>query len=210
MTKMVSLAAGVVVERVGDDLMVIVPGHTDVVKLSGASAAVLLDVQAGTPVSSNDTVVEELVDLGIVSAPGLSRRGLIKVGAIGAGAAGIAVLAMPGVAAASSVVTFDGLGFFEQGGAPQEVIDEFGQDKEDDLYIVVFPNYAAAGVDQPTSRLTGTITSNQFSGSREAVFIPDVGGWVARVSGPVGTPPTTGTFVLNYQNFRVTGDITRL
>ena len=101
MSSNVSLTAGVIVERVGDDLMVIVPGNADVVSLSGRPAQVLLDVKAGRKVDSADPALRDLVDLGIVSAPGISRRGLIKAGAIGAGA-GIAVLAMPGVAAAAS------------------------------------------------------------------------------------------------------------
>jgi hypothetical protein len=92
---------GVIVDRVGDDLMVIVPGNSDVVSLFGRPAEVLLDVKAGKKVDSTDPAVQDLVDLGILAATGLSRRGLIKAGAIGAGA-GIAVLAMPGVAAASS------------------------------------------------------------------------------------------------------------
>jgi hypothetical protein len=96
-----SLTTGVVVERVGDDLMVVIPGNNDVVTLSGRPAAVLLDVKAGKKVDTADPALRDLVDCGILSAPGLSRRGLIKAGAIGAGA-GIAVLAMPGVVAAAS------------------------------------------------------------------------------------------------------------
>lgn len=96
----VSLVAGVVIERVDDDLMVIVPGDSDVVSLSGRPAQVLADVEAGRKVDSTDSALRDLVDLGIVSAPGLSRRGLF-VGAIGAGA-GIAVLALPSPAMAAS------------------------------------------------------------------------------------------------------------
>jgi hypothetical protein len=98
---------GVIVERVGKDLMVIVPGNTDVVSLTGRPAEVLLEVAAGRKVDSAEPALRDLVDLGIVSASSLSRRGLIKAGAIGAGA-GIAVLAMPGVAAASSSRGDDG------------------------------------------------------------------------------------------------------
>lgn len=96
----VSLVAGVVIGRVDDDLMVIVPGDSDVVSLSGRPAQVLADVEAGRKVDSTDSALRDLVDLGIVSAPGLSRRGLF-VGAIGAGA-GIAVLALPSPAMAAS------------------------------------------------------------------------------------------------------------
>lgn len=112
MSTNVSLVAGVVIERVGDDLMVIVPGNSDVVSLSGRPAEVLADVEAGRQVDSTDPALRDLVDLGVVSAPGLSRRGLIKVGAIGAGT-GIAILALPSPAMAASAsvqeITIDNL-----------------------------------------------------------------------------------------------------
>lgn len=92
---------GVVVEELGGDLMVMVPGSPEVLTLSGESARVLRQVQAGEAVASHDAV-SELIDRGVLQATKLSRRGLIKAGAVGAGA-GIAVMAMPGVAAASSV-----------------------------------------------------------------------------------------------------------
>jgi hypothetical protein len=107
------VTAGVIVERVGDDLVVIVPGNTDVVSLSGRPANVLLDVKAGRKVDSADPALRDLVDLGILSAPGFSRRGLVKAGVVGAGA-GIAVLAMPGVAAASSAPRTQLIGYFSR------------------------------------------------------------------------------------------------
>jgi hypothetical protein len=100
MTEVV-LSPGVIVEHVGGELLVVVPGHTDVVKLTGGVAKVLEDIRAGKPVDLSHPAVSHLLELGIVSTPGVSRRGLIKAGAIGAGA-GIAVLTMPGVAAAAS------------------------------------------------------------------------------------------------------------
>lgn len=109
MSKSVSLVAGVVVERVGDDLLVVVPGNTSAVSLSGRSAEVLADVEAGKRVDSSELALRELVELGIVSAPGLSRRGLIKAGAIGAGAS-IAVLSFPSAAMASSGIALTGSG----------------------------------------------------------------------------------------------------
>lgn len=99
--KKATLTPGVIVERVGDDLMVVVPGNSDVVSLSGRPAEVLVDVQEGKDVDPSEPALKTLNDLGIVTSPGMSRRGLIKAGAIGAGA-GIAVMAMPSVAAASS------------------------------------------------------------------------------------------------------------
>ena len=99
--KNVSVTPGVIVERVGDDLMVIIPGNTDVVSLSGRVADILLDVKAGKTVDSNDPAVHDLITLGVLTAPGMSRRGLITAGAIGAGA-GITMMAMPAAAASSS------------------------------------------------------------------------------------------------------------
>lgn len=97
----IALASGVVVEPVGDEALVIVPGQTDVIRLTGPTAQAVIDICGGAPVSVSDSLLSHLVDLGIVTVPGLSRRGLIKAGALGAGA-GIAVLAMPTVASASS------------------------------------------------------------------------------------------------------------
>ncbi len=102
MSRIVSVAPGVVVEGVGDDLMVIVPGRSDVVSLSGRPAQVLANVRSGMNVDWADPALRDLVDLGIVAAPGLSRRGLIKAGAIGVGA-GVASLALPTAAYAASV-----------------------------------------------------------------------------------------------------------
>lgn len=92
---------GVVCESVGDELMVVVPGRTEVVTLTGETAEVFLDVQAGRTPHAAAQLTSELEALGLIEASGMSRRGLIKAGAIGAGA-GIAVMAMPGVAAAAS------------------------------------------------------------------------------------------------------------
>jgi TctA family transporter len=102
----IALASGVVVEDLGVDLMVMVPGSTEVLTLSGDAAEAVRLVQSGSPVTT-DAVVSDLVRLGVLESPELSRRGLIKAGAIGAGA-GIAVMAMPSVAAASSLGYLDG------------------------------------------------------------------------------------------------------
>jgi hypothetical protein len=95
-----AMVSGVVVEEVGDDLMVMVPGSTEVLSVSGDAADAVRRVQSGSAVV-NDAVVSDLVRMGVIQTSGLNRRELIKAGAIGAGA-GIAVLAMPGVAMASS------------------------------------------------------------------------------------------------------------
>ena len=99
--KSVRLAKGVVTEQVGGDLLVVVPGNFDVLRLTGEAASTLSKIQSGVGIDLTSPVLRELFARGIVVNPGISRRGLITSGAIGAGA-GIAVLALPGIAAASS------------------------------------------------------------------------------------------------------------
>jgi hypothetical protein len=105
----IAIATGVVVEDLGADLMVMVPGSPEVLTLTGNSANAVRRVQSGSP-AVIDAAVSDLVRLGVLETTGLSRRGLVKAGAIGAGA-GIAVMAMPSVAAASSG-SYDLLGYW--------------------------------------------------------------------------------------------------
>ena len=132
--KKVSLVPGVVVEEVGNGLLVMVPGSQDVLSLSGRAAEVVRSVQSGVSVAE-DSAVAELAGLGVVEVSGVSRRGLIKAGAIGAGA-GIAVLAMPGVAAASSGSTSDdAIGY----------LYEFQWDTGDPMFDALYPGAAGFG-----------------------------------------------------------------
>jgi hypothetical protein len=101
MKKTMTLAPGAVIETVGDDVMVMMPGNTDVLRISGPAADTLRTIVAGQPVDPSTPTVLELADQGIVSPTGMSRRSLIKAGAVGAGAC-IAVMAMPTAAMASS------------------------------------------------------------------------------------------------------------
>jgi len=97
-----SIAPGVIIEHVGSDVVVMVPESTEVIKLSGDAAHIIRNIHAGDVHVLPSEAVSELVHRGIVvSQAGLSRRGLIKAGAIGA-SAGIAVMAMPGAAVAAS------------------------------------------------------------------------------------------------------------
>jgi hypothetical protein len=116
-----ALVSGVVVEDLGDHLMVMVPGSTEVLTLSGDAATAVRRVLSGSPVVA-DAVVSDLVRLGVLENSGLSRRGLVKAGAIGAGA-GIAVLAMPTAAMAASR---------SEGGS-----EEAGPEAEDNLVFAV-------------------------------------------------------------------------
>lgn len=97
----VTLSPGVVVEKVGNEVLVKVPGSAGIIMLSGEAHAVIRSVEAEELVAGSDAVAE-LIRLGVLTeSSGVSRRGLITAGALGAGM-GIAVLAMPGVAAAAS------------------------------------------------------------------------------------------------------------
>ena len=104
MSKNLSLVPGVVIEPVAGELLVAVPGQTEVLRLTGLIAETLLDIQAGKTVDASAPTVSDLVTLGVVAAPGVSRRGVLTAGAIGAGA-GVVALSMPGVAAAASVAS---------------------------------------------------------------------------------------------------------
>ena len=101
MKKTLTLAPGAVIEPVGNDVMVMMPGNTDILRISGPAADTLRTIVAGQPVDPSTPTVLELADQGIIQTSWMSRRGLIRAGAIGAGA-GIAVLAMPTAAAAAS------------------------------------------------------------------------------------------------------------
>jgi hypothetical protein len=94
------VAQGVVVEEMGNELVVMVPGSTQVLSLTGAAAETVRKSRSGEIVLVN-AVTDELASAGVLESSAFSRRALIKAGAIGAGA-GIAVLALPAAAAASS------------------------------------------------------------------------------------------------------------
>lgn len=95
------LAKGVVVERLGSTVLVMIPRQHNVLTLNGPVADVVTAVVAGQHISQDfEPEVDRLVSAGVLTNP-TSRRALLRAGAIGAGAA-VAVLSMPGVAAASS------------------------------------------------------------------------------------------------------------
>lgn len=96
----IALASGVVVEDLGSSVLVFLPGLPQVLTLTGESAEVIRLFHDGAPIQQSKEV-EDLIDLGVLSAPVLSRRGFVKVGGIGI-TAGAALVALPGVAAASS------------------------------------------------------------------------------------------------------------
>ena len=112
---------GVIVEDLGSESAVYIPGVSEVLTLSGDAATVIRRIRDGESVEGAESVVSDLVARGLIEpAQGMSRRGVVRAGVIGAGA-GIAALAMPSVAAASSPGGQGGVGasvgvFFFSGG----------------------------------------------------------------------------------------------
>jgi hypothetical protein len=105
------LVDGVIVELVGDDALVMMP-ESYLLSLRGEAATLVRHIFLGRAVDSHHPVLSELLELGIVQTiEGVTRRELIKAGGIGAGA-GIAFIALPGAAAASSVVREPLNGYF--------------------------------------------------------------------------------------------------
>ena len=216
MRNMPQLVSGVVVEQVGDDVLVVVPGTTEALCLSGEAAETVLTIQAGQSVSSSDAVVGELVARGVVEVPGLSRRGLIRAGAVGAGA-GIAILALPSVAAASSVVELTAAAFFGRT-PPIPEMSTFFNSATGDLYLAIIVDYSVLDVNAPADGTTGTVTftSTLFQTEEkrtvryfvDSTLNPDE--WVALVAKDNANPqaPGNGTFTLEYSGVRITGNIT--
>ena len=185
---------GVVSERVGGELMVVVPGRTEVVTLTGDAADVFLDVQAGKTPHASEKLMNDLEGLGLVQIAGMSRRGLIKASAIGVGA-GIAVMAMPGVAAAASEPT------------PQ-VIDLIGSFVNDTTLIV----YAVDNVVMPPIRETvdphPTLIVEDYDGDVWNGFLTFDGNNVLSSAAwdvfPAITQTVVGTFTFDNVLYRVT------
>lgn len=97
-----NLANGVIVEVMDEDVVVLIPGSSQVLRLSGDLAEAVLLLQSGRDVSLPAGVSQQLLQLGVAIREATpSRRSVLKAGGIGLGT-GIALVALPGVAAASS------------------------------------------------------------------------------------------------------------
>lgn len=100
-TMCVSFASGVVVEQLGESFAVLTPGRSDVLMVSGEAADVVRGLlNSGQTTVSSSPALEDLVSRGVVVSS-VSRRAVLAAGGAGIGA-GISLLALPGVAAASS------------------------------------------------------------------------------------------------------------
>jgi hypothetical protein len=176
------LARGVVVEEVGDDLMVMVPGSPEILSLSGAAAEVVRKCRTGDSVTS-DAVTNELTQAGVLESSALSRRGLIKAGAIGAGA-GIAVLSMPGVAAASSEGCKIGApGIYRDFGGGQEAFDWEAPDPSLTLKNSDFSNLTLS---------TGEVMVVSSAGGTPGIYAGVT--WSGTFAGFAQGDPVTGEF----------------
>jgi hypothetical protein len=96
------LAPGVTIEHVGDEFLVLLPGSTEILRLSGDAAAAVRKIHQGKYGAIPPEVANFLVARGVFARQdSISRRGVIKAGAIGV-VSGAAVLTFPAVAAAAS------------------------------------------------------------------------------------------------------------
>jgi hypothetical protein len=100
------LAKGVVLERVGDQVLAKVPAQTRVIWVSSDAVSALEGLIQGSEYATADqAIASDLVQAGILSPRanqlGVSRRGLLKAGGVGV-ATGITIMALPAAASAAS------------------------------------------------------------------------------------------------------------
>ena len=95
------------VEFVGDDALVMTGQPRQVLRFSGEPARAIREVVSVGKTTCSTSVVQNLMDLGVITPSGMTRRSVLAAGGIGLGA-GVAVIAMPTVAAASSVIQVRG------------------------------------------------------------------------------------------------------
>jgi hypothetical protein len=171
MKKTLTLTPGAVIESVGDDVMVMMPGNTDILRISGPAADTLRTIVAGQPVDPSASTVLELANQGIITTSAMSRRGLIRAGAIGAGA-GIAVLAMPSVAAASSINWIEIRGFsfdFGSGTWAFEIQNNIGFDNLQNSPPLLSPGMP---VPPPTSEINDVSELSMYIGTNQPLTVP--------------------------------------
>jgi len=105
----VRLCSGVEVELLGQEVLCRLPEGGQVLRLSDGAADAVRRLSAGQPLGDvHQNIIDQLVSLGVLEEPGvasLSRRKLLTATGVGV-VAGISVLALPTVAAASSQFLF--------------------------------------------------------------------------------------------------------
>lgn len=97
---------GLHVEAVDDGFLVLVPGAEQILHLTGELAEAFDAARTGVDLDlhRSGAALAALVDLGVVQTEGWTRRRAIQAGAVATTAA-VAVIALPGVAAAVSLGT---------------------------------------------------------------------------------------------------------
>lgn len=102
MANRLRIADGVIIEDLGDEVLLTAPGSGQAIRVSAEGREVIDSVRSGVAVDSGRPIVAQLVDAGVLTSSAvISRRGLVRVGAVGA-VAGVGVFAMPTAALASS------------------------------------------------------------------------------------------------------------
>jgi len=180
-----TITPGVIIEHIDSEAMVLLPGSTSVLRLTSDQANTLRAIESDQSSAVSIQEVQSLIDAGIVTThPAMSRRNLIKAGAIGAGA-GIAVMAMPAVAAASS-------GPVELAPPPEPV--EVG----DFTFIVLTDNGVTVGqvgiLDQKNAPPPADLTEGTLKGgglSQTYKFFAQDDFWVSIGTGIIPLPPET-------------------
>ena len=103
----IHLVPGVLVENVGDNVMVSLPDHSEVLSLTGDMAEIVVALRDGEEVSPNNgDALTELERRGVITladSKGVSRRQILTAGAAGV-TGGVLALSLPMAAAASSFV----------------------------------------------------------------------------------------------------------
>jgi len=79
------LHRGFSTKKIAEELVVVIPGSNEALRITGQEGHALTEVQSGHVVNADSTPVRQLAELGVIDMPGLSSRGLIKPGVIGAG-----------------------------------------------------------------------------------------------------------------------------
>ena len=177
-----SLAPEIVVEKIGDDVIVMDSSSAEVRHVTGEAAAVVWSIANNIPLAkASNAVVRQLIDAGIVtSSSAVHRRTVLGMGAVGLGAA-VTALSLPAVAAASSVITLSGIWAVYSSGR----------------FLAVFDNPPATGPG-PLSVPGGTAT---YEGTRSRSGV-DYMYWEQNSATPQPNAPTVGTFTwegLSYQ-----------
>jgi hypothetical protein len=182
--RLYSLAPEIVVERIGDDVIVMDSSSAQVSHLTGQAAEVVWSVANNIPLSKmSDAVVRQLMNAGIVnSSSEVYRRTVLGMGAMGLGAT-VTALTLPAVAAASSVVTLSGIWANDTGTGRFFAVIDSTPDTD--------PG--------PLSVPGGTATYQGVKTYQSVIYLY----WRQLASTPPDNASTVGTFTWNGLSYRV-------